>query len=57
MKHSLEKNSIFPYVAWVVFISFAVFTGMLANRLNEIGNSLAERNHQSAYTLEEAQMQ
>jgi len=39
MKYTLESYRVFPYVAWVLVIGFAIFTYMLTVRLQEsLGN-------------------
>ena len=41
MKHTLEEHKIFPIVAWVAVIGFAVFTYTLANNLRETSGELS----------------
>ena len=36
----LEEYSVFPYIAWGVFIAFAFFTYTLVDRLNDTVSSL-----------------
>ncbi len=39
MNHTLESYRIFPYIAWVLVIGFAVFTYMLTTNLQaELGD-------------------
>lgn len=40
MQHTLESQKLFPIVAWALVISFALFVGHLALKLNEISTHL-----------------
>ncbi len=35
MGHTLESYKIFPYIAWILFIGFALFTYALTMRFEE----------------------
>lgn len=45
MEFSLEKYKIFPFIAWTVFIGFAIFVGGLALELYDVTSTLAEDSH------------
>jgi len=40
MNHTLESYKIFPYIAWALVISFALFTYTLTVRLQENLNNV-----------------
>lgn len=44
MNFTLEKYKVFPYVAWAIFIGFAIFVGALAMELYSITNELADNS-------------
>jgi hypothetical protein len=44
MDFQLEKYKAFPYVAWTLFIGFAVFVGHLAFELYTVTEVLEEAN-------------
>lgn len=44
MNFTLERYKVFPYVAWSIFIGFALFVGSLAIELNSTTNELAQNN-------------
>lgn len=44
MNFTLEQYKAFPYVAWTLFIGFALFVGNLAMELYTITGELAESN-------------
>lgn len=48
MNFTLEKYRVFPYVAWAVFIGFALFVGSLAVELYSETNEIANSNHRLA---------
>lgn len=43
---ALEDHKIFPYIAWVIIIAFAIFTGQLALQLYTTTNNLASKSTQ-----------
>lgn len=45
MNFTLEKYKLFPYVAWAIFIGFAIFVGALAMELYATTNELADSSH------------
>ena len=45
MNFTLEKYQLFPYVAWAIFIGFAIFVGALAMELYATTNELADSSH------------
>jgi len=44
---ALEDHKVFPFIAWAVFIGFALFVGSLAVQLYQITESLSK---DTAYT-------
>ncbi len=44
MNFTLEKYRVFPYVAWAIFIGFALFVGTLAIQLYSVTNELANNS-------------
>ena len=44
MNFTLEQYKIFPYVAWAIFIGFAIFVGALAVELKSTTSELANNS-------------
>lgn len=43
MNNTLESHKFFPYVAWLLVVSFALFTYMLTTQLHGSVGSLGEK--------------
>jgi len=52
MRHVLEGSKLFPIVAWVLIISFSLFTFALARTLQEESGQLSERTSATVNMLE-----
>ncbi len=44
MNFTLEQYKVFPYVAWTIFVGFALFVGNLAMELYTVTGELVESN-------------
>ncbi len=52
MKHSLEKHKAFPFIAWIIFIGFAVFVFYITISLQSTSETFAEHTQENLNAIE-----
>jgi uncharacterized membrane protein YgdD (TMEM256/DUF423 family) len=54
---SLENHKLFPYIAWSVFIGFALFTGSLVFNLYQTVEAIGHSDQRTKYQALQAELE